>query len=155
MKGFESNVRKPFSHYFSFNAAINFGWATHAYVGSNSTQFWPDSTLINDQEFYTWQWNGTEYVPLDDSAADKEKWGHTANNNWRNRSRYIGGVTVDGTYYEGIWEAPVMEFMDVQDAYATCPVTMHGDWQPTYGGGSLVNTKGSDQRVQSSMTLYF
>jgi|SaaInl7_150m_RNA_FD_contig_101_164414_length_7673_multi_12_in_0_out_0_2 hypothetical protein len=154
MKGFELNVRKPFSHYFSFNAAINFGWATHAYVGSNSTQFWPDSTLINDQEFYTWQWNGTEYVPLYYSAADKEKWGHTANNSWRSRSRYIGGVTVDGTYYEGIWEAPVMEFMDVQDAY-DASVTMHGDWQPTYGGGSLVNTKGSDQRVQSSMTLYF
>jgi hypothetical protein len=154
MKGLEMNVRKPFSHYFSFNAAINFGWATYASAGSNATMFWPDSMLVNDQEYYTWQWNGTEYAPLYTSEADKAKLGHVANNAWRGYAGRVGGVTIGDTYYEGTWENNVMQLMDTQEAY-DASANMHGVWQPAYGGGRNYNPLGGDLRTQASLTVFF
>ena len=60
MKGFEMSVRKAFSHYFSFNASINFGWASNARIGSNATMFYPDSSYVmNPNQYHDWKWNGS------------------------------------------------------------------------------------------------
>jgi hypothetical protein len=145
MKGFEMNVRKAFSHYFSFNAAINFGWASNARVGSNATMFYPDSSYVmNPEQYHDWKWNGSTYVKDEFTQTERETWAKRAANNWRGRSNAMLNR------YEYI----VFEFMDVQKAYEA-PSNMNGVWQPSYGGGKLYNASGTDRRTQSSMSLYF
>lgn len=146
LKGFELSVRKAFSHMFSFNAAINFGWATSGDVGSNATNFWPDSSFVaNPQLYHDWQWDAAqgEYVPLYLSEADVIKYGNAANNAIRNHDRSIDNqATV-------IWER-----MNGQVAY-DAPEGIYATWQPSYGGGSLLAPKSVDNRVQSSLSFFF
>jgi hypothetical protein len=145
MKGFEMNVRKGFSQFFSFNAAINFGWASSASIGSNATMFYPDSAYImNPDQYYDWEWNGTEYARKDFTEQERITAAAVAGSQWRGRANAMTDS------YENV----VFEFMDVQKAY-DAPANMNGVWQPTYGGGNLYNAKGTDQRTQASASFYF
>ena len=144
MRGFELHVRKGFSHYFSFNAAINFGWASSARVGSNATMFYPDSSYVmNSDQYHTWEWNGSSYARKDYTLEERMEFAGRAARNWRGRSNAM----INGYQYV------VFEFMDIQKAY-DAPANMNGVWQPTYGGGRLFNPKSSDLRIQSSLSLY-
>ena len=132
MRGLELHVRKGFSHYFSFNAAINFGWASTARVGSNATMFYPDSSYVmNPDQYHDWEWNGSAYVRKDFTLEERMKLATRVASWWRGRARAI----TDRYQYV------VFEFMDIQKAY-DAPANMNGVWQPTYGGGRLFNPEG-------------
>lgn len=147
LKGLELNLRKGFSHMFSFNAAINIGWATSGDVGSNATNFWPDSTFVANKEyFHDWQWDAAQgkYVPLYFSDAVIRTQGNRANNAIRT---HLLSIQTQSTV---IWEN-----IDAQKAYFA-PEGIVATWQPTYGATTpLLNPKGVDNRVQASFSFFF
>ncbi len=148
LKGVEISFRKKLSHYFSFNSALNFGWATSANVGSNATMFWPTSQWIaNNETWYDWQWNATtkQYEKKFFSDADKKRLGDIIDQHYLSYKR--------GQY--DIAEFIAFDVIDVQKVY-DAPQGIVGMWQHAYGGSTkLVNAKGVDRRTMANVSLYF
>lgn len=148
LKGVEMSLRKKLSHMFSFNAALNFGWATSANVGSNATMFWPDSNYVSDDNrFYDFQWNATtkQYEKKFFTDAQKRSLGNIINNHYLSYKR--------GQY--DIAEFIAFDVIDAQKVYGA-PAGIVGMWQHAYGGSTkLVNAKGQDRRTSANVSLYF
>ena len=146
LKGLEVNLRKGFSHMFSFNAAINIGWATSGDVGSNATNFWPDSLFVSNQQYfirdYKWDAAQNQYVPDYYSEADLRTLGNRANNTIRSHLN-----SIENTQTTVIWEKMDPSAYHAENFLVT--------WQPSYGTARLIAPKGVDNRVQGSLSVYF
>jgi hypothetical protein len=149
LKGVEVSFRKKFSHMFSFNAALNFGWANAGSIGSNATFFAPDSSWVaSDDTYYDWQWDKatSTYVKKFFSAADKARLGNIANNLLRTSAYYPN-------QYQDAMETNWFQPMNAQANYKAPPGIV-ASWQPAYGG-TLYAPKGVDRRTMANMQFYF
>ncbi len=144
MKGVELHVRKGFSHLFSFNAAINFGWASWQKFGPHGVLNYPDSAYVASDQYHDWEWNGTQYVPKHFTPAEREKMGSTINSWWRSRAR---GIT-------DFHEFMMLDFLDLQKAFGA-PEGFRGAHWATWGARGLNNPKSQDRRTQASLSLYY
>ncbi len=148
MKGFEVNFRKGFSHYFSFNAALNFGWATFGTGGSFTTYFVPTSDFINNDDlFYDLQWDAAQgkYVKKLFSATDKKSLGAKSDDLWAFWVKDTNELHVTYEY----------ALLDAQKVYNALP-GLNAFHEPTWGGGRLQNPKDAqDLRTMASLSIYY
>ena len=146
LKGIEVSFRKKFSHLFSFNAALNFGWANAGQIGSNATLFTPDSSYVaDDNRYYDYQWDRAtgNYVKKSLSEADRKRLGNVANTFLRTNIFYNSGAM------ESNW----FQLVDAQKVYGAPPGIV-GAWQPAYGG-TLYAPKGVDRRTMANIQVFF
>ena len=113
-RGFEFSLRKSFSNYFSFRAALNIEWldAAHWLGDFKSQSFilvYPDSNFIASGKYhYQWEVQGGREVPVPLTDAEIREIGAKANDNLRKVRANPNAFNARGGEAEILpaWEAP-------------------------------------------------